>query len=267
MIMTCQADPAACRDDGPWGGHHLSDRRRAGATQHWRGWRDAVCTRQGTNDWLDLRHPRLAGGRARVWHHGSLMLQDGEVLRLHEEARVLAGSFGVVAVEVLGGLEVIEDPRPRRREPVAAGTTPCSVDVLGDRCHSGGYGHEMHWIHGMRIAERPWGWRDGGVRRVEADGWIDVRYLHEVGGARSWHHRDLTRQLPSGTPVQVHEQYQALAGPAGLLTAAVAAGLGPVPEPAEPQLWAVEATVVVHDNATGQNVLSGRWDAETAPPS
>lgn len=265
MTHLCHVDPSLCRQEGSGHGHRLSALRRAVASRHWWGWRDAVCSRRGGNGWLDLQYPQHADRRVRVWHHRALRLETGERLRLHEEASVLAGSFGVVAVEIVGGAGVIGDPRPPRRDLVDAGIAPCAFSVPDARCRTYAHGHGMHWIHGQRIAERPWGWRDGIVERAAADGWIDVRYLLEGGGARLWHHRDLTEHLSPGTPVQVHEEHQALDGPAGLVTAAVVQGLGPVPDPALPQSWAAETTVVVHDHATGRNLLSGRWDAGQDP--
>lgn len=265
MSDHCDVDPASCREEGSGHGHRLSALRRSVARRHWWGWRDAVCTRRGGNGWLDLQYPQPAGRRVRVWHHQALPLEEGEVVRLHEEASVLAGSFGVVAVELIGGLGVISDPRPPRCDLVDAGIAPCSLGVFEARCRTYAHGHEMHWIHAQRIAERPWGWRDGIVQQAAADGWIDVRYLLEEGGARLWHRRDLTEHLSQGTPVQVHEEHQALDGPAGLVAAAVVDGLGPLPEPVLPQSWAAETTVVVHDHATGRNLLPGRWDAGQAP--
>ena len=78
------------------------------------------------------------------------------------------------------------------------------------RCWTTWFGHRFHWIHTMRLAETPWGWRDGVVGAVE-DGWITVDHLAKDGHARLWHHEDLG--APVGTPVRVHEQWMGAVRP------------------------------------------------------
>lgn len=128
---------------------------------------------------------------------------------------------------------------------------PCSPDP--DDCASYGSGHQMHFIHAKQVGLRPWGWRDGVVTGREGE-WIGIGYVGEAGGVRVWHHRDLAAEIRLGDPVRVHEELHAVAGPFGWLNVAFVGGLGPVPEPAAPELWASETSPGIVDAATGRGV-------------
>ena len=126
-------------------------------------------------------------------------------------------------------------------------------------CWTTWFGHRFHWIHTMRLAETPWGWRDGVVSAVE-DGWITVDHLAEDGHARLWHHEDLG--APVGTLVRVHEQWMGLSGRFGIVNAFITEGVGEVPTPEHPELWAQEQSVGVFDSSTGRGVDLAAVDAE-----
>ena len=110
----------------------------------------------------------------------------------------------------------------------------------------------MHFIHAKRVGQTPWGWRDGVVTSSTPDGWLEVDYVLEPGRVVAHHHDDLTTVLHAGDPVRVHERYYALGGKFGWVNLWVGEGLGPVPEPEEPELWRGEMTVAMTDLATGR---------------
>lgn len=113
-------------------------------------------------------------------------------------------------------------------------------------------GHHMHWIHARKIGESPWGWRDGILTAVSAAGRVEVEYALEPGGVTAWHHVDLTSELAVRTPVRVHEGLYALGSPLGWLNLRLDAGVGPVAEPEDAELWAQEALGGVVDLSTGR---------------
>jgi hypothetical protein len=122
-------------------------------------------------------------------------------------------------------------------------------------CRSYGAGHLIHFIHAGFIRRTPWGWRDGVVRVISEDGSAVVDHLDGSGPAEIWHHHDLSLVAPPGTPVRVHERYYALQAGRAVLNVQIVRGAGPVPEPAEPELWAGEGEVIVVDLATGEGRL------------
>lgn len=137
--------------------------------------------------------------------------------------------------------------------------TQTSGCILRDgRCHSYDRGHLVHFIQ-LRLAGRePWGWRDGTVEAVSAEGHVTVGYL--VGGrTRLWHHAELTHEVVAGDPVRVHEAKSLLALPqGGVVCVAVLDGEGPVPEPDHPELWAAESEVGIVDVSTDRGHLIRR---------
>lgn len=130
--------------------------------------------------------------------------------------------------------------------------TPCTIDPDLGRCIAYRPGHQMHVIQANLIGHSPWGWRDGVVSTVTADGRIEVDYVTEPGGVVAWHHDDLTALLSQGTPVRVHEEFHALGASFGWVCLFIASGLGKVPEPENPDLWRVQMTVGVTNLATGR---------------
>lgn len=119
-------------------------------------------------------------------------------------------------------------------------------------CHSYHPGHQVHAIHAKRVGQTPWGWRDAVV--VEAvDRVLTVEYL-QGGRAVLWHHVPLGHELPPGSPLRVHERYYVIGAPLGWLNVLVTEGIGAVPEPEEPMLWAPEATWGVADLSTGRAI-------------
>ena len=112
-------------------------------------------------------------------------------------------------------------------------------------------GHCTHWIHAERVGGTPWGWRDAVVSGVDG-GWITATYVESGCQVQLWHHADLAGEAAGGEPVRVHEQYHVLGGPFGWLNVVVRGGLGAVPEPADPAVWAPLATGGVQDLSTGR---------------
>lgn len=143
--------------------------------------------------------------------------------------------------------------------------TPCASIPAGLPCQSYRFGHHVHFIHGNRLGETPWGWRDAVVTALAAKGWIDVAYVAEESAAHLWHHRDLTGEIGVGAPVRVHERYPALSGAFGIVNVSIIGGLGPVPEPEHPQTWAQKMSVGVVDLSSGRGVDLGAVDAEDRP--
>lgn len=127
----------------------------------------------------------------------------------------------------------------------------CSGSVLGGGCQSYWPGHHMHCIHAKRIGQSPWGWRDGTVCAIEGL-WVAIQYVTTEGSVRAWHHESLAEELIVGVPLRVHEGYHALSGPFGWINVLVAAGVGPIPEPADPRLWAAERSWGITNLRTGR---------------
>jgi hypothetical protein len=130
------------------------------------------------------------------------------------------------------------------------------------RCSAYWPGHNMHFIHAKHVGRTPWGWRDGIVESV-TDGWAEVRYLLEEGRVSVWHHTELATLLSPGDPVRVHERFHALGGPFGWLNVEVRGGLGAVPDPEEPDVWAQETTGGVVDLSTGRALPLDHLDEGT----
>lgn len=110
-------------------------------------------------------------------------------------------------------------------------------------------GHAMHPIHARLLGEQPWGWRDG-IVRASGEGTHVIDYLAESGEitVRS----TLLAQIAAGSPVRVHERLHALAhGSTWYSVQRDSGGLGPVPEPEHPELWAAEAVPGIVDLARG----------------
>jgi hypothetical protein len=126
--------------------------------------------------------------------------------------------------------------------------TPCTPE--DDRpCTSYGPGHHLHVINAKFAGRTPWGWHDGVVTDIH-DGDVVTRYVESGHRVRVWHHAPLPG-LEVGVPVRVHEQYAVLGGAFGWAKVAVDDGLGPVPEPEQPELWAAETSVAVVNLGTG----------------
>ena len=118
--------------------------------------------------------------------------------------------------------------------------------------HDYAHGFDMHVIQAGLAARRPWGWRDGLVTSY-AEGVAVVDYVSEPGTIEVWHSRDLS--LAPGSAVRVHEGVHVLDTGGGWWNVLVrAGGLGAVPEPEHPELWAGEEQVVVTEVATGRGV-------------
>lgn len=114
-------------------------------------------------------------------------------------------------------------------------------------------GHNTHCIHAKYIGRTPWGWRDSVVSSLDGH-WVMVDYVLESAQLRLWHHTRFTDELHVGELVRVHEQYHVLGGLFGWLNVIVAGGLGAVPEPAEPALWAELVTGGGQDLSTGRGL-------------
>lgn len=128
----------------------------------------------------------------------------------------------------------------------------CIIDSDGERCRSYAPSHNMHFIHAKQLGLSPWGWRDGVIASVKPNGWIEVDYVTEPGRAVAYHHGDLTGVLAPGDPVRVHEKLHALGASFGWINLWVASGIGPAPEPDNPELWAAQMSWGVVNLATGR---------------
>jgi len=130
-------------------------------------------------------------------------------------------------------------------------------------------GHHIHWIQANRAGRRPWGWRAGVVRSYD-DLAAVIDYVGEAGSITVWHFRDLV--LTPGTPVRIHEELQVLeVGRAWFSYELRDGGLGAVPEPKHPDLWAPEADLPITDLAAGIAYPStcpelAKWDGEHNAP-
>src|ERR1700756_1092967 len=115
---------------------------------------------------------------------------------------------------------------------------PCSTSD-GD-CPGYATGHHLHWIPARHIGQAPRGWRDAIVESVDEDGWAVIHYAAEDARVRVWHHRRPPTGPVPGSPVRLHERYNALDCQYGWLNVAFTGGLGPVPAPEHPELWTRE---------------------------
>lgn len=127
----------------------------------------------------------------------------------------------------------------------------CIIATDSHRCRSYAPGHNMHAIHAKHVGLSPWGWRDAVIASLTPDGWIAINYVTEDGGALLWNHADLSRLVAPGSPVRVHEGLHALGGSFGWVNVFLASGIGPVPEPEHPQLWAGQMSWGVTNLSTG----------------
>lgn len=134
----------------------------------------------------------------------------------------------------------------------------------GKRCESYWPGHHMHFIHAKLIGQTPWGWRDGVVAQL-ASQWVEVEYTEEDGRVSLWHHRPVSAGLAAATLVRVHEEYHALGSRAGWLNVLVEGGLGPVPSPVDPAVWADEMTAGVVDLSTGRGLALDHVQSTDGP--
>lgn len=106
-------------------------------------------------------------------------------------------------------------------------------------------GHAIHWIQAKLVGKTPWGWRDGTVAAKDGK-WITVAYL-DGGTARCWHHQDLGDEITVGMPVRLHEQFGVMTILSGMICVNCVEGLGAVPEPADPALWAAQMSPGIVD--------------------
>lgn len=133
--------------------------------------------------------------------------------------------------------------------------------VAPGHCQAYWPGHNTHWIHAKHVGRTPWGWRDAVVTGI-SDRWISVAYVAESTQVRLWHHDHLGGEVVVGDPVRVHEEYYVLGGPFGWLNVVVEGGLGAVPRPKEPRLWADETTGGVQDLSTGRALALDHLDRD-----
>lgn len=122
-------------------------------------------------------------------------------------------------------------------------------------------GHLMHHIQASHLGREPWGWRDG-VVRSSGDGTHRLDYVHEDGSITVY--SAILDELEVGLPVRVHEDLHALSATGTWYNVLVLTpGLGAVPTPIAPELWAAEASVGVVDLAAGAGVE--RHEGEPGP--
>lgn len=169
------------------------------------------------------------------------------------------GPLGVVPMEDPAGARLgLAKVGPAGLVPdrgVLMSPSPCHVRGL---CGYGP-GHAIHWIQAGLAGRSPWGWRDGVVKAWDGE-LLRIRYVVEDHAITVWHHVKLSGELPIGTPVRVHEAFHVLATASGWYCVEITGGLGPVPEPEQPELWAHEAVPGIVDLATGVGL------AVDAPP-
>ena len=111
---------------------------------------------------------------------------------------------------------------------------------------------DIHWIQAGLAARRAWGWRNGLVRTY-AEGVATIDYVSEPATITVWNPRDLG--LTPGSAVRVHEGVHVLDSGRGWWNVTILeGGLGAVPEPEHPELWAAEQQVVATEVATGRGV-------------
>ncbi|WP_148616533.1 hypothetical protein [Nocardioides rubriscoriae] len=125
--------------------------------------------------------------------------------------------------------------------------TPCT----GPHCGSYRAGHQIHFIHANHVGRTPWGWRDAVVTAITGLT-VHLAYVDHDSALEVWHHQPLADTLAVGDPVRLHEQYYVLDTPSGWHCVRVLdGGLGDVPTPEQPALWAPETTNPIVDLATG----------------
>ncbi|MDQ6687686.1 MAG: hypothetical protein M3Z50_08775 [Actinomycetota bacterium] len=120
-------------------------------------------------------------------------------------------------------------------------------------CQSYNRGHQIHFIQARHVGESPWGWRDATITDID-EGKVLLAYVHEDGNPVVWHHRPLSGVLSAGEVVRLHEGLRVLGTPSGWFCVAIEHGLGAVPEPDEPALWAAETSLGIVDLSTGNAV-------------
>ena len=120
-------------------------------------------------------------------------------------------------------------------------------------CGTYGQGHVAHYI-GIRVrGAQPWGWRDGVVTSIRGLH-LQIKYLHEDGSVSCWHHQDLSDELAVGSPVRVFESALLDTGNRWI-SVRTEGGLGPVAEPADPELWAPEINTTITDLHAGRGIV------------
>ena len=118
--------------------------------------------------------------------------------------------------------------------------------------HNYTYGFDIHPIQAKLAARHTWGWRNALVTTY-AEGVATIDYVAAPGSIELWHSSDLG--LAPGSAVRVHEGLHVLDTGRGWWNVEVrAGGLGAVPVPEHPELWAAEQQVVVTEVATGRGV-------------
>lgn len=112
-------------------------------------------------------------------------------------------------------------------------------------------GYAMHPIQTSLTARSPWGWRPALVTAVDG-GQGTAEYFDEEGGVNFWHHKPL--DVEPGTPVRVHERYSVLEISDAWLSVRIDSGIGAVPEPEDPSLWAAETGGAFTNVVTGDAI-------------
>lgn len=127
-------------------------------------------------------------------------------------------------------------------------------------CGNFAAGHHVHTIQAKRIGQKPWGWRDVVVVAVEGEE-IVLSYVAAEGRPVVWHHRPgLAEELSAGEPVRLHEEYHVLGTATGWYSVEVSGGIGPVPAPAQPELWGSQMSIAIVDLGTGVALPTDRPD-------
>lgn len=135
----------------------------------------------------------------------------------------------------------------------------------GTPCQSFSPGHNTHPIHARRLGESPWGWRDAFVTAID-DHIIRCSYVFAEVEIGIWHHHDLSERVRLGEPARLHEELHALGWARGWCNiVVVAGGLGPVPVPADPNVWRAEMAVGISDMSTGDALAVDHYDAPDQP--
>jgi hypothetical protein len=114
-------------------------------------------------------------------------------------------------------------------------------------------GYLMHPSHGRMLATTPWGWRPALIVEVSEHTAV-AEYVQDEGRVRLWHHTSLTSYCVIGEPVRVHEGHHGLEIEDFWLNVRIDAGIGAVPDPADPELWAAEQYGVIINAANGQGI-------------
>jgi hypothetical protein len=137
-----------------------------------------------------------------------------------------------------------------------------SCVVRNGYCQSYANGHNMHFIHARHVGETPWGWRDGVVDALLPYGWVQIVYVDQPAVVKVWHHQPLRGLVRRGDPVRLNENWWALGGPFGWVNVLVRGGLGKVPDPVAPEIWASEITGGVVDLSTGRGLALDHLDED-----